>query len=70
VGLKLKRTRQPLAYDDVNLLEDNTDTINKNKGTTIDVSKQVDLEIQAEKSKYTLLSRHQNTRENDKQIAE
>jgi hypothetical protein len=46
VGLKLNGTRQLLAYaDDVNLLEDNVDTIKKNIETSIDASKEVGLEI-------------------------
>jgi hypothetical protein len=65
VGLKLNGTRQLLAYaDDVNLLGDNIDTIKKNTETLIDVSKEVGLEINVEKTKYMLLSRHQNVRQN------
>jgi hypothetical protein len=61
VGLKLNGTHQLLAYaDDVNLLGDNKDTINKNTETLIDASKEVGLEINVEKTKYMLLSRHQN----------
>jgi hypothetical protein len=40
----------------VNLLGDNTDTIKKNTETVIDASKEVGLEINAEKTKYILLS--------------
>jgi hypothetical protein len=40
VGLKLNGTHQLLAYaDDVNLLGDNINTINKNTETLIDTSK-------------------------------
>jgi hypothetical protein len=42
----------------VNLLGDNIDTLNMNKGTLIDVSMEICLEIYADKTKYTLLSRH------------
>jgi hypothetical protein len=60
VGLKLNRTHQLLAYaDDVNLLGDNIDTRKKNTETLIDASKEVGLEINVEKTKYMLLSRHQ-----------
>jgi hypothetical protein len=53
VGLKLNGTHQHLAYaDDVNLLGDNIDTINKNTGTFIDASKEVGLEVNVEKIKY------------------
>jgi hypothetical protein len=42
VGLKLNGTHQLLAYaDDVNLLEDNIDTINKNTETLIDAVKRL-----------------------------
>jgi hypothetical protein len=61
VGQKLNGTSQPLPYaDDVNLLGDNIDTIKKNTEILIDASKEVGLEINAEKTKYMLLSRHQN----------
>jgi hypothetical protein len=48
----------------VNLLGDNLNTINKNTGTLIEASKEVDLEINVEKTKYMLLSRHQNVCQN------
>jgi hypothetical protein len=56
---------QLLAYaDDVNLLGDNIDTIKKNAETLIDASKGVGLEINVEKTKYMLLSHHQNVGQN------
>jgi hypothetical protein len=60
-----------LSYADVvNLLGDNTETINKNPGTLIYASKEVCLEINVEKTKYMLLSRHQNVGQNrDMKIA-
>jgi hypothetical protein len=65
VGLKLNGTYQLLAYaDDVNLLGDNIDTIEKNTDTVIDANKEVGLEINAEETKYMLLSRHQNAGQN------
>jgi hypothetical protein len=61
VGLKLNGTHQLLVYtDDVNLLGDNIDAIKKNMETLVDVSKEVGLEVNTEKTKYMLLSRHQN----------
>jgi hypothetical protein len=43
-----------LAYaDDVNLLGDNVDTIKKNTETLTDASKEVGLEINVEKAKYS-----------------
>jgi hypothetical protein len=65
VGLKLSGTHQLLAYaDDVNLLGDNIDTLKKNTETLIDASKEVGLEINVEKTKYMLLSRHQKAGQN------
>jgi hypothetical protein len=65
VGLKLNGTHQLLAYaDDVNLLGDNIDTIKKNMEILIDATKEVGLEINVEKTKYMLLSRHQNAGQN------
>jgi hypothetical protein len=56
---------QRLAYaDDVNLLGDNIDTIKKNTKTLIDARKEAGLEINVEKTKYMLLSRHQNAGQN------
>jgi hypothetical protein len=61
----LNGTHQLLAYaDDVNLLGDNIDIIKKNTETLIDASKEVGLEINVEKTKYMLLSRHQNVGRN------
>jgi hypothetical protein len=65
VGLKLNRTHQLLAYaDDVNLLRDNINTIKKNMETLIDATKEVGLEINVDKTKYMLLSRHHNVGQN------
>jgi hypothetical protein len=65
VGLKLNVTHQLLVYpDDVNLLGDYTDTMKKNKETSIDASKEFGLEVNAEKTKYMLLSHHQNSGQN------
>jgi hypothetical protein len=49
----------------VNLLQDNTGTINKNTGTLMDNSKEVGLEVNTE-NKYRLLFHHQNVKENQK----
>jgi uncharacterized protein (UPF0335 family) len=65
VGLQLNGTHQLLAYaDEVNLLGDNRDTIKKNMQTVIDASKEVGLDMKVEKTKYMLLSHHQNVGQN------
>jgi hypothetical protein len=61
VGLKLNGAHQLLVYaHDVYLLGDNIDIIKKNTETIIDASKKVGLEVCVEKTKYMLLSCHQN----------
>jgi hypothetical protein len=65
VGLKLNGTHQLLAYaDDVNLLGYNIDTVKKYTETLNDASKEAGLEINAKKTKYMLLPRHQNVGQN------
>jgi hypothetical protein len=50
LGLKLNGTYQLLVYADyVDLLGDNTDTIKESTETLLDVSKEVGVEVNAEK---------------------
>jgi hypothetical protein len=56
-----RREDKILAYaDGVNLLGDNIDTIKKNTEILIDASKEIGVEINVDKTKHMLLSRHQN----------
>jgi hypothetical protein len=65
VGLKLHWTHQLLVYaHDVNLLGDNINTVKKNTEALIGASKEVGLEVNAEKTKCMLLSRHKNAGQN------
>jgi hypothetical protein len=50
--------------DYMNILGDNIDTIKINTDTLIDPSKEVGLEVITEKTKYMLLSLHQNAGKN------
>jgi hypothetical protein len=65
VGLKSNGTHQLLVCaDNLNLLGDDINNIKKNMETLIDASKEVGLEINTEKTKYMLLSNHQNVGQN------
>jgi hypothetical protein len=62
VGLESSRTHQLLIYaDDVNLLDDSINTIKQNTGTLLEASRDVSVEINAEKTKYMIMSCHPNS---------
>jgi hypothetical protein len=53
----LNGTHQLLAYtDDVNIVGERIDTIEKNTKALLDASKEVCLEVNREKTKYILVS--------------
>jgi hypothetical protein len=57
--LKLNGMLQALDYvDDINRVGENTDTV-KNAGALFDASKEVDLKVNQEKTKYVLMLRYQ-----------
>jgi hypothetical protein len=54
-----------LVYaDDVSLLGDSVNTIKENSETLLQASRDIDLEINAEKTKYMIMSHHPNSGQN------
>jgi len=64
-GLKLNGTHQLLAYaDDVNILGGNTDTLMVNAEALVATSREIGLEVSADKTKCMVMSRDQNAGQN------
>ena len=60
-GLKLNGTHRPLVgADDVNMLGRRVDTVKENAEVLIMASKEIGLEVNADKTKYMVTSRDQN----------
>jgi hypothetical protein len=63
--LELNGTRQLLVYaGDVNLLCDSVNSVKENSETLLEASRDVGLEINAEKTKYMIMSRYPNSGQN------
>jgi hypothetical protein len=63
--LELNGTHQLLVCaDDINLLVDDINTLKENTETLLKVSRDIGLEINAEKTKYMITSRHPNSGQN------
>jgi hypothetical protein len=59
-GLKLKGTHQFQVYADVNILGGSGCTIKKNTEASVVSSKEFGLDVNADKSKYMVMSQDQN----------
>ena len=60
-GLKLNDTHQLLAYaDDVNILGESIRAVNENAEALVVTAKEIGLEVNADKTRYMVMSRDQN----------
>ena len=63
-GLKLNGTHQLLAYaDDVNILGGSIHTLKENAEALVAATREIGLEVSADKTKYMVMSREQNARQ-------
>jgi hypothetical protein len=63
--LELNGTHQLLVYaDDINLLDDRISTVKETTEILLEASRDIGLEINAEKTKYMIMSRHPNSGQN------
>jgi hypothetical protein len=63
--LVLNGTHQLLVYaDDVNLSGNSVNTIKENSETLLETRRDIGLEITVERTKYMIMSRHQNSEQN------
>jgi hypothetical protein len=53
-----------VSADHANLLGDSVNIVDENSETLLEASRNIDLEINAEKTKYTIMSRHPNSGQN------
>jgi len=64
-GLKLNGTHQILAYaDDVNIVGGSVHTVKENAEALVAATREIGLEVNADKTKYMVMSRDQNAGKN------